>query len=372
MASSSFLDRTTDNLSSLALSFVPDEVLDKVNPHRKVTDINKEARKLSLELYGVFSTNIPSPTMQAIQGIIAAKYTATVQAVLDNVLMRIRDAKEGGEKVDTVQAVKSALSGGGVGVNDTMQSAYDKASFHESINIAFNSETLAAPARVVLKEDSNRHELSAVSRAVSGESWSTTEFTGSIPGQNGGQPTNFSVKVNFSTKLSMVPVETDKLLEIIGTTKSRSVMFNYLQYRAGTTSFMKGFLMNLKEIDKEVKRNVSNSLEDRLLTSMSSTGGFITPKYFSSLAEARHYVLCLERSDVDTLKSQYGFDLKKPNALHQLFDRYRILSLVIVDTTAKNITFHDSDNPLRSIMFNYEKDMDSSNALSVFSKMLRG
>lgn len=65
MASSSFLDRTTDNLSSLALSFVPDEVLDKVNPHRKVTDINKEARKLSLELYGVFSTNIPSPTMQA-------------------------------------------------------------------------------------------------------------------------------------------------------------------------------------------------------------------------------------------------------------------------------------------------------------------
>lgn len=366
MASSTFLDKTADNLASLAYSLVPDELVDGINPHRKVTDLNKESRKLSLELYGVFSTNIPSPTMQAIQGIISAKYTAAVEAVLDQVLTRIRDSKEAGEKVDTVRAVKSALSGGGMPVNDTLQSARDKTNFYESVQIAFNESSIASTAKTTLGESANRVELSAVSRAISGENTLSTPFEGTYKGQN------FSFQITFNTKVNMVPVESDKLLEIIGTTKSRSVMFNYLQYKAGAISFMKGFLLNLKEIEKEVKRNVSDSLEDRLLSSMSSTGGFITPKFFSSVAEARHYVICLEKSDVDTLKSQYGFDLKKPNALHILFDRYRILSLVIVDTVGKNITFHDSDNPLRGIIFNYEKDMDPANALSVFSKMLRG
>ena len=366
MASSTFLDKTADNLASLAYSLVPDELVDGINPHRKVTDLNKEARKLSLELYGVYSSNIPSPTMQAIQGIISAKYIVAVEAVLDQVLTRIRDSKEAGEKVDTVRAVKSALSGGGMPVNDTLQSAADKTRFYESVQIVFNESSLASTTKAVLGESSNRVELSAVSRAIQGDTTLSDTFEGSYKGKD------FNFRITFNTKVNMVPVESDKLLEIIGNTKSRSVMFNYLQYKAVAIPFMKGFLLNLKEIDKEVKRNVSDSLEDRILSSMSSTGGFITPKFFSSLAEARHYVICLEKSDVDTLKSEYGFDLKKPNALHILFDRYRILSLVIVDTVGKNITFYDSDNPLRGIIFNYEKDMDPSNALSVFSKMLRG
>jgi hypothetical protein len=366
MASSTFLDKTADNLASLALSLVPDELVDGINPHKKVTDLNKEAHKLMLELYGVFSTNIPSPTMQAIQGIISAKYTVTVEAVLDQVLTRIKDSKEAGEKVDTVRAVKSALSGGGMPVNDTLQSAYDKANFYESIQIVFNESSLASTTKVALGEASNYVELSAVSRAIRGETTASEVYHGSYNGKD------FSLGVTFTTKVNMVPVESDKLLDIIGNTKSRSMMFNYLQLKAGTISFMKGFLMNLKEIDKEVQRNVSDSLEDRILSSMSSTGGFITPKFFSTLAEARHYVICLEKSDVDTLKSQYNFDLKKPNALHLLFDRYSILSLVVVDTVGKNITFYDSDNPLRGIVYNYEKDVDPTNALSVFSKMLRG
>jgi hypothetical protein len=104
---------------------------------------------------------------------------------------------------------------------------------------------------------------------------------------------------------------------------------------------------------------------------MMRKGGFLTPQYFSSLSESRHYIMCLEKADVDALKSQYKFDLKKPNALHTLFEKYNILSLVVIDSVSKNIVFYDSDNPLRGTLYNYEKSVGQDEAMSIFANLLR-
>ena len=360
---SDFFSKAYDRTAGAAAGMIPDEVLDKVNPHRRITDLNQESKKLTLTLFGVFSDNISKTTAQTLNRILQAKFLVQFDIAMTMLAARLHDARANGETVDTVRATQIAISNGGKSLSNTFQTANDRSSFHENVSFSFNKRSLSGE---MLSEAGDR-EKKSVEDTVK---LSGVHVDGSILARTKGEGSKSEVLAYV--KVEMIPVEASKIVDIVGSAKSRSVLFNYYQYRAGKGSFLKDFLVNLNEIDKEVQRNVSDKLEDRLFTDMAKSGGFTTPELLSHVSECRHYILLLEQSDVDTLRSQYHFDLKKPNSLHMVFDRYKVLNLVIVDQIGKNVTFYDSDNPLRGYVFNYEKDLEDSNALSVFSKMLRG
>jgi hypothetical protein len=314
--------------------------------------------------------------MMAVQKLMAAKYTSSVASVLKLLVHQINEARQNGQKVDTVGTVHRVLANSGETNNNAIQSIADRVNFAE--NVVFNKNTLSSTTKVLSEAGNNNAGLGD---AIAGTRMDfdinidvpVRDKSGNIVWDDKGYAETKSDSIRFDvlTTVNMVPIDAPKLVETVGTTKDRSILFNYIKLRAGNSSPMQGFLMNLKEIDKEVQRNVSDSMEDRILASMMKKGGFLIPEYFSELTESRHYVMCIEKSDADMLRSNYGFDLRKPNALRTLFDRYKILSLVIVDSVSKNLIIHDSDNPLTGVTVNYDKSMDNNEALDTFMKLVR-
>lgn len=182
---------------------------------------------------------------------------------------------------------------------------------------------------------------------------------------------SYDVPASITTRVSIMPVEAHKLVETIGSTRDRSVLFNYIRLRAGIGSFWKDFITNMKEIDKAVERNTSMNLEDRILASMIRKGGFLTPELLSSIGEAKYYILVLDKTDIDAMKDNYGFDVRKANNLRMLFDKFNILSLVVVDQIKKDLIMYDSNDPVKYYVVNYSKNTDRDQMFNMFASLTR-
>ena len=181
------------------------------------------------------------------------------------------------------------------------------------------------------------------------------------------------IQVNFSfkTDVNMMRVEADKIIDIIGHTKDRSLLYNYIKLRAGKNEFWRDFVLNLKEIDKKIERDVSSSQEDRLLNSMMRKGGVLTPQLFADISEAKYYILALDKTDVDMLLEKYEFDIRKTNSLHALFDKYNILSFVISDQIKKEVMIYNSDDPTNYEIISIAHNADVERLTSMFSSLAR-
>ena len=181
------------------------------------------------------------------------------------------------------------------------------------------------------------------------------------------------IQVNFSfkTDVNMMRVEADKIIDIIGHTKDRSLLYNYIKLRAGKNEFWRDFVLNLKEIDKKIERDISSSQEDRLLNSMMRKGGVLTPQLFADISEAKYYILALDKTDVDMLLEKYEFDIRKTNSLHALFDKYNILSFVISDQIKKEVMIYNSDDPTNYEIISIAHNADVDRLTSLFSSLAR-
>jgi hypothetical protein len=174
------------------------------------------------------------------------------------------------------------------------------------------------------------------------------------------------ITISFNFIVNMMDVESEKLVDTIASAKSRDNFFNYLGFRAGTNSFWKDFVFNLKEIDKEVARDTSQDLRDRILADMVKSSGLTTPKIWGDLAETRHYILVLDKSDVELLKKEHKFNIENPANLKRVFELMRILTLIIVNPDRTELTFYDSSNPMKFHIMNYKKVSNEDDAFKRF------
>ena len=65
-------------------------------------------------------------------------------------------------------------------------------------------------------------------------------------------------------RVRIIPVDSTKLIEAMASAKARGMFQSYLTWRAGLSPFFKGFIMNLAEIKKQVKRDTSKDLTERI------------------------------------------------------------------------------------------------------------
>lgn len=186
------------------------------------------------------------------------------------------------------------------------------------------------------------------------------------------QGTPHSIRITFFFHVKMMDVGTEQLYDAITTSKTRDNFFNYLKWRAGGTSFFKGFLLNLKEIDKDVARNTSDDLRSRIVSDMIKSSGFTAPKFWADLAEVRHYILVIDKADVDNLKTQFNFDIERTGNLYKLFNALKILTLVVVNQDRSEVTFYDSSNPARFNIINYKRITNEDDLLKRFTMSMRG
>lgn len=386
----------------------------------KITDLNKAASILRLDLYGVYSDNIQDTTMLHVKKALECKYFAIVQHLITKIAIETTASES------LLDNIKNRLANNDKGAKAHIGAHFDRLALAESVEeivagvmskVVFNEQALGAQMTMLVeKRGTTAGEISfraneqdradesggkdgkkaAVTPAhlrsakmahtiaannakavlsnhgsgpVSAEG-STFEMNISIPARNGSDPTVYAL--SFHVNVRMLNVEAAKVIEAVGETRDRSNFFNYLKFRASGSvgSFFKDFLLNLKEIDKTVKRDMSTDPADRMLNDMIRQGGVMTPEYLSDLTEAKHYFMILEQSDADVLRTKHGFDLNKANALTLLFDKFNILSLVIVDTAKKTLRVYDSNSPLHSVVVSYGRETQDDMA-SMFSTLIR-
>lgn len=172
--------------------------------------------------------------------------------------------------------------------------------------------------------------------------------------------------IAFNVHVNMVIAEFDKIKEAIISTKDRDTFFQYLKWRAGHASFLKDFTLNLREIDKEVERDTDSSIQGRIMSDMVRNSGFLTPKILSDLNESRHYALALDKGDVDMLKRDSKFDIQARAGLNKVFEKLRILDLIIVNSDRSTLTFHDSSDPSKYDVKDYKKITNDDDLMKRF------
>ena len=172
--------------------------------------------------------------------------------------------------------------------------------------------------------------------------------------------------IAFNVHVNMVIAEFDKIKDAIISTKDRDTFFQYLKWRAGHASFLKDFTLNLREIDKEVERDTDSSIQGRIMSDMVRNSGFLTPKILSDLNESRHYALALDKGDVDMLKRDSKFDIQARAGLNKVFEKLRILDLIIVNSDRSTLTFHDSSDPTKYDVKDYKKITNDDDLMKRF------
>lgn len=414
MADSLLIDKAVDELGEFLEVLIPDSIANAFGK-RKIADINKRASEMNINLYAVASDNINPSVLSEVKMILEAKYAAVVATIAEEIisssLLKGKDPRK---------ALKSRLANSDIGVDNSLGKVFDKLSFGESI--IFKEESLCEAGRKddksgsgssssmnsyskefisfkkvqYLKDDrevieelkkrivsdpifakklkaiDNDTKLSLAEKqkaykALNGEA--NKELDELKKDSINVDKVNISLKIK--SKVNAMPIEASKIIELVGTTTDRSILFNYLKMRAGTNELFKDFILNLKEISKSVDRDTSLDLQDRILSSMVRKGGHLIPQIFSEISEAKYYILIMDKIDKDTLKDKYGFDLSKTNYLRLLFEKYNILSLAVVDQVKKDVCMFDSDDPIRMDVINYGKHTEKDELFSVFSTMMR-
>jgi hypothetical protein len=356
MANNSVVADTFEAIISNIAKAIPNKVRTAVG-FGKVTDINKASGTNMLELYGICSDNIPSSAATLIIKALETKYGKIVSELATEIIAKSSNTGEAIDKLKDTLGNKGHLSA----LNNPVASVVDHAGLSETTigdlmsKVVFNESTLSGGLKKI-----NEGAGDQLNDSIQASVFNITPLDRS----------NKDVTVSFGVRVSMMTVESHKLVENFGSVRDRSILFNYIKLRAGVLPFWKGFVANLNEIDKDIKRATSDDLSDRVLNDMNRKGGFLMPQKLSGLSEAKYFIVMLEQTDVDSLKSQYNFDIKKPAALQLLFKQYNILSLVIVDSNKKSMRMFDSDNPLKGTVYNYTKTSEEDMS-SVFSALAR-
>jgi hypothetical protein len=180
-----------------------------------------------------------------------------------------------------------------------------------------------------------------------------------------------AINISFNLHVKMMRIEGHKIREVIKSTKERDNFFQYLKYRAGGSEFFKDFILNLKEIDKEVERKTSQKLPERILTDIVRTSGLLTPKILGDINETRHYTLILDKSDVDDLRRVERIDVESRGHLDRIFNNLRILDLIICNADRSELTFYSSSDPHNYDIQNYAKLTNDEDALKRFISNMR-
>lgn len=182
-------------------------------------------------------------------------------------------------------------------------------------------------------------------------------------------PVVFSYSI--MVKVNLIEVDSSVLLESIAESNNRDTWFQYLRYRAGKGSVLRDVIANLNTIERDIKLATSDKLSDRIVRSLSSKGGFYSPKAldFGKIDEFKKFIIIMDSSDVDVLSGQHNFVLTRPAALKVAFKNLNMLSLIIVDKHKKRLTMIDSDSPTEMKVISMS-DLDKTKKLAdMLSKM---
>lgn len=396
---------------------------------RSVNDFNKAARQNELTTYSLVSENVSSEIYKRLTGGLEAQLLANIQSIISNAILSDPVAAvdfvknnftNNGDITDKLRGAVSDISDHlSEGVSFAEVSFTFGNSLTESVTIGgrddANKKRLTDSKKIFDKQVKNEKKLQKevignlkghgasdktikalkqtsdkeIDLTKSSKTFSSSKFEVnpealdrqaiSLPGHFHTVQIKYTTVAGKADKLEMtvfirtqiIAVDASKIIEAIGSTKGRSMFNSYLEWRAGSNGFFKGFLLNLKEISRQVDRDTSKSMEDRILGSLLTKGGFTRPKMLGEITELKNYNLIISTDDADRLYRENGLNLSKAADLKKIFNGLNILSLVVIDEVKGRAIFYESSNPTSMAVISFKSLAETEKLASLFATINR-
>ena len=384
MSNLSLIGEVKDAVSTILDSFR--ELLGFENS-RDFNDIKKRAKENELTLYTLISDNVPSEIYARLANGIEAEVVSAINAIISSVVTfdanaahkfimnnftnnqdivskiktGVRDISDSlGENVDIkLSDIKITFSEADSNDPKIIQG---NAHFNRDIpNSGINTVTKNFHAAGITTNDLHVHERDAL--RVQGN-YHTITITYA---DKQGVTRNIQITIFISVRI--IPIESTKIIETIVSSRNRSNFYNYLRWRAGSTSFFKGFLVNLTEIEKQLKRDTSKDLAERMLGSLLTKSGFTQPKILERFTELKNFSLVITKDDADRLLTEHNMNVTKSSTLKQIFGNMNILSFVIVDDSRMRVMIFESDNPTEMSVISFADLNDATRLARLFQNI---
>lgn len=385
----------SDVLSSVA------DVISLAGPTRNFNDFNKKSKERELGIYCLASSNIPSEMYGRITSGVEEKLIQSIRMILNTTIAADPMAAfnfvqnnftNGKDLITQVRSMADGLSEASGVSFDELQISFNTPLTEKKndrpakplVDIGSTGNKTEKEQKEFLKRAGIQHatfdlsknsdmmpqDRAAIKTKVNVYSFDIT-YIAPPSGAGGKDAHGVTLKVSIAVHTRIIPVDTEVLLGAMSSAKNRGIFANYISMRAGASSFWKGFVLNLKEIQRQVSRDTSKNMTERIIGSLLSKTGFTRPKFIGEISELKNYVLVITADDSDRLTREFGTNLTKPGDLKKVFDNMNILTLIIIDEAKGRAIFFESDNPTEMTIISIRDLNDASRLANIFSAIGR-
>lgn len=367
---------------------------------RDFNDINKKARENELTLYTLASDNVPSTIYGAVSDAISYQVLSSIRHILSNtILTNTSDvtnyiSANFTNNSELVNKLKSSVSdiSDSLGENISIDISNINFELNEGPKLkmaakavgtaayaAIDNPLVQAGGTKLLKNAVDKHyDNSKRNITLGGErdkSFNDEDKKSlKIPSKlhtieinyttASGEVKNITLTLALSVKI--MTVDSVKLTEALVSAKERNVFYSYIKWRANSNRFFKDFILNINEINKQVRRDTSKDLADRILGNLLSKSGFTRPKALAENTELKNFIVIITTEEVEKLKLDYRIDLTRGPGLKTIFNNMNILSLVIYDEVRERLIMFQSDKPTEMNVLSLSDLVDSNKMAKMF------
>lgn len=172
-------------------------------------------------------------------------------------------------------------------------------------------------------------------------------------------------------KATLHAVSSDDIIKNLeGASQSSDKVFNFIRWTTGEITFVKDFLLNIKDLKGDAMRKSSGSSYWWSALKRRKALAKIKNKFFLSKKLLPNTTLCVSMEEVEYLKNEYGYDLMEPLFIDRVMSTYFLLAFVVVDnsTQVAHFMFDGQKNFMTQTLSSLKKDNDNKDD---FKQMLK-
>ena len=329
-----------------------------VGGKKEVTDLFKRSDSQDMVITCLTSSQASSANLDATTKYIAVAVAEAVVKILDMVIdlaptevrsfaKRNFTGDAGNEIVNQANMLKDRLVHEGI---DSSIISNLSISMAEASKSGLSRKSLSENHGIEANATSNTHTINTIVE---------------VPSSDGEDILEITVKITVVTNIMEVPQ--DILLSGMASAKNRGMFVDYIKGTAPKGKFFKDFIMSLGELQRQVKRDTSKNIHERLIGSLLSKRGLTKPIFISDATETKTFTLIIDKEDADMLASEYNINLTRGSDLRKIFDNMNVLMLVVIDESRSRATIFRSSNPSRSTIMDLGKNSNTDSILKALA-----
>lgn len=171
-----------------------------------------------------------------------------------------------------------------------------------------------------------------------------------------------SVDFVLGVKATMHPIKSDEMVKnIVNGCNKRGKFFNFIRWTTGEISFVKDFLLNIKDIKSDVTNRSQGASHWWIALKRRKALASFKDRLFIPNGPISNASLVITSDEAEYIKTNFGHDLLNESVAYKLMKEYFLLAVVIVDNSTQMAHFlFDGQQSFQTVTFDGLKRENSS------------